>query len=376
MTRPDSRRPRLVVVSQDQFGYLTDSYMYCKYLRADFDITYIGWDFGLPAASLGGVTVFNLPRVGGKIRRMLAFLWSALRVVRQGDFDLLFVEQFPFCSFVLLFGGRRSRTILDIRTGYVRDSVPMRILVNRMIWLESLAFPLVMIISESLRRFLGIPAAISQVLPLGAESLEIPPKAFTGLRLFYVGSLDYRHIDETVRGLDLFLRRRQEPVQATYDIVGFGSPESEDRLRQAINASCSPEQIIFHGRVPNAALRPFLERNTVGVAFIPLKKHYDCQPATKVFEYLLAGMAVIATRTRENERVVNDNNGVLTADNAEAFCEGLEALWMRLGTFDSGRIRAESAEYAWDRIVGDILRPSLLRVLAKERVAASPGLTE
>jgi glycosyltransferase involved in cell wall biosynthesis len=375
MTGPDNRRPRLVVVSQDQFGYLTDTQQYCKYLRAEFEITYVGWDYGLPPLFLEGVTVFNVPRRGGKIRRMAAYLRAALHVVRQGDFDLVLVEQFPFCSLVPLFGGHRSRTILDIRTGYVRDSVPMRILVNRMIWLESLAFPLVMIISGSLRRFLGIPAAISQVLPLGAESLDIPPKTFTGLRLFYVGSLDYRHIDETVRGLDLFLKRRQEPVEATYDIVGFGSPESEDRLRQAINTSCCPGQITFHGRIPNGALRPFLERNTVGVAFIPLKKHYDCQPATKVFEYLLAGMAVIATRTLENARVVNDNNGVLTADNAEAFCGGLEDLWMRLGTFDSSHIRAESAGYAWDRIVGDILRPALFRVLARERGVASQAPT-
>ena len=369
MTGPGNRR-RMVIVSQDQFGYLTDSYQYCKYLRAEFDITYVGWDYDLPVLTLEGVTVVNVPRRGGKLRRMAEYLQSALRIVRQGDFDLVFVEHFPFCSFVPLFGGNRSRTLLDIRTGYVRDSVPMRILVNAMTWLESLAFPRVMIISESLRRFLCIPASKSQVLPLGAEVLDIPPKAFTGLRLFYVGSLDYRHIDETVRGLDLFLRRRQEPVEATYDIVGFGSSESENRLRQAIAASCCPGQIIFHGRIANAALRPFLERNTVGVAFIPLKKHYDCQPATKVFEYLLAGMAVVATRTEENARVINDRNGVLTADNAEAFCEGLEDLWMRLGTLDSGRIRAEIAGYAWDRIVADILRPSLLRIVAQERAVA------
>jgi glycosyltransferase involved in cell wall biosynthesis len=369
MTGSDNRR-RLVIVSQDQFGYLTDSYQYCKYLRADFDITYVGWDYGLPALSLDGVTVFNVPRRGGKVQRMAAYLRSALRIVRQGSFDLVFVEHFPFCSIVPLFGGNRSRTILDIRTGYVRDSVPMRILVNAMTRLESLAFPRVMIISESLRRFLGIPASKSQVLPLGADILDIPPKTFTSLRLFYVGSLDYRHIDETVRGLDLFLRRRRGSVEATYDIVGFGSPESEDRLRQSIAASCCPGQIIFHGRIANAALRPYLERNTVGVAFIPLKKHYDCQPATKVFEYLLAGMAVIATRTEENARVVNDGNGVLTADTAEAFCEGLEDLWMRLGTLDSGRIRAEIAGYAWDRIVADILRPSLLRVMEQKRTAA------
>ena len=165
-------------------------------------------------------------------------------------------------------------------------------------------------------------------------------------------------------------------MEATYDIVGFGAPGTEERLRRSIAACCSPEKIIFHGRIPNAALRPFLERNTVGVAFIPLKKHYDCQPATKVFEYLLAGMAVIATRTEENARVINDRNGVLTADNAEAFCDGLEDLWIRLGTLDSGRIRAEIAGYAWERIVGDILRPSLLRIMEQERAAAQPRLTE
>ena len=119
----------------------------------------------------------------------------------------------------------------------------------------------------------------------------------------------------------------------------------------------------FHGRIPNKDLFPFLERNNVGVGFIPLKKHYQCQPATKVFEYLLAGMAVIATRTSENARVIGKQNGVLTDDTPEGFYRGLLEIFANRTRYVSSAIKAEVKDHQWEEIIRGNLVPYLQSIM-------------
>ena len=356
-------KARLLLISQDQLGYLTDSFQYCTYLRDHFQITYVGWEFNLPRIPLAHVESIHISREGGKLRRYRVFLRQVMQIVGQSPAEIVLVEYFPLCALLPLLGGKRAGMVLDIRTGYVRNSTLMRVAANGLMTLETLFFKHVMVISDSLRRFLWISRKKARIIPLGADECACPPKEFSSLRLFYVGSLDYRHIDETVKGLGLFMRRHPGAPVKSYDIVGFGSQEEEERLRQAIRAVPAGPQIVFHGRIPNRELTPFLERCNVGVAFIPGEKHYQCQPATKVFEYLLAGMVVIATHTYENARVINETNGVLTNDSAEGFCHGLEKLLERLKIFDSGQIRSDIGGYTWNRIVAENLLPFLTALL-------------
>ena len=365
MTTREMGHARLLLISQDQFGYLTDSFQYCTYLRNHFQITFVGWDYELPRITLEGVECMHISRDGGKLRRYYVFLRQVMQILRQRPAEIVYVEYFPLCALLPLFGGKRSRTVLDIRTGYVRNSILMRVLSNGLMTLETLFFRHVMVISDSLRRFLCISKKKARILPLGADECACEPKEFSSLRLFYVGSLDYRHIDETVNGLALFIRRHPDAPVESYDIVGFGSEEEEERLRQAIRNVPAGPRVVFHGRRMSTELTPFLERSNVGVAFIPAKEHYQCQPATKVFEYLLAGMVVIATHTYENARVINETNGVLTDDSARGFCHGLENLLERRNTYDSAQIRSNIGGYAWNRIVAENLLPFLTALLRK-----------
>lgn len=41
-----------------------------------------------------------------------------------------------------------------------------------------------------------------------------------------------------------------------------------------------------------------------------MTEYYDSQPPTKTFEYALSGLYVLATKTRENEKVITNDNGV------------------------------------------------------------------
>ncbi len=358
------RLPRILVAGRDQFGYLTDSFQHVLHLRDSFAITYLGWSSGLPDIDLERVAIKHFFGRRNSFSRYIAFIFRLLSEIRSGDFDLVFLSYFAGAGIIPLLSPR-TRCILDIRSGYVRRSNALRRVFNTWILLDALMFRHVTIISDSLRRFLHISRKKSHVLPLGATVPEVGTKDFESMHLLYVGTLESRHIDRTVEGFAKFFRECGGDIRCAYDIVGFGRPHDEDELRAAIARCGCADAITYHGRVPYPELGPFLERNNIGIAFIPLVDYYDCQPPTKLFEYLLAGMAVLATSTSENARIMTEQSGVLIGDTAEDVYRGLLALARNRRRYDSQAIRATVEGYTWDRIVGHNLKPYLLSMLKK-----------
>jgi glycosyltransferase involved in cell wall biosynthesis len=260
------------------------------------------------------------------------------------------VVYFRLCLLLTGFLGKR-KAVLDIRTGHDGESIILRFIHNGGIRFESLFYPHVTVISESLREDLGICSSKSHILPLGADIYDLDDKTFNTIRLLYVGTFDYRHIERTIEGFALASEKLGTSVDISYDIVGYGLANEEQRIKQAIQQYNRSSRIRFHGRIPHKELRSYLARCNIGVAFIPITKQYDCQPSTKVFEYLLAGMPVVATSTRENRRVIHGGNGVLIEDTAEAFCDGLMTVSENRNCYNSDVIRRESLKYSWENIV-------------------------
>jgi len=363
MQKPEIRRlPRMLVAGRDQFGYLTDSFQHVLHLRDSFAITYLGWSSGLPDIELERVEVKHFSGKRNSFSRYVAFIFRLLSEIRSGNFDLVYLSYFAGAGVVPLLAPRTT-CALDIRSGYVRRSNVLRRVFNTLILLDSMMFRHVTIITDSLRRVLHISAKKSHVLPLGATVPEVAAKSFESMQLLYIGTLESRHIDRTVEGFARFFRECGKDTRCAYDIVGFGRPHDEDELRAAIAGCGCADAITYHGRVPYPELGPFLARNNIGIAFVPLVDYYDCQPPTKLFEYLLAGMAVLATSTSENARIMTEQSGVLIGDTAEDVYRGLLLLARNLRRYDSRAIRATVEGYTWDRIVGQNLKPYLLSIL-------------
>jgi glycosyltransferase involved in cell wall biosynthesis len=353
---------KLLIIDQHQFGYLTDTYKYCVFLQDTYRITYVGWEYGIRRVDEGAVKVVYASRKLAKPFRLAGFLLQCIREIIKEQHDLVFIVYFRGCSVLRPFM-RSSRSIADIRTGSCQLDPLHRRIEDRLMSFEVARFPHVTIISESLREKLKLDPARASVLPLGGERFALEAKTFEACRLLYVGTLQDRGIHLTVEGLTAFCLAGNEGVVESYDIVGSGPDNQEARLLETIARSPLRERIRFHGRIPNAELRPFFERANIGVAFIPEVDYYQPQPSTKVFEYLLSGMPVIATRTYENARVISKANGVLIPDTSEGFAEGLRQIVAARRTFDSETIRLSAGEFSWEAIVRRTLRPYLERVL-------------
>ncbi|MGA9117519.1 MAG: glycosyltransferase [Bacteroidota bacterium] len=349
---------RILIINMAQFGYHSDTYYSCRYLKHRYRPVCLCWDYGQKRIEEPGVEVRYIPRDGAFVVRMVRFLSAVLRETGGNDYDVVFVVYFRLCSFLAIL--RRSRTlILDIRTGYVLPGMVRGLLYNAAIRLESIPFRRVTVITEELRALLRIPPKKCHILPLGAEPWDIRPAPLNALRLLYVGTFDGRRIDETVRGFDRFASKVRGRAAVSYDIIGFGLPADAGRMEAAIGSAANRDLIRFHGLVPHRDLPPHFSRCNVGVVYVPIVARQEPQPYTKTYEYLLAGMPVVATANSSNRKMIVDANGVLVQDDPDAFAAGLERVLERLGTYDPVAIRREAMQHSWRSIVETNLLPYL-----------------
>ncbi len=340
----------LLYINTFQFGYHIDSYMHCKYLRNDFKVTYICFDNGYPKIKEDCVEVIYVPWNSSYFKNGVRFMRTCINHYKTNKTEYLFAVYFPLVSLLNIILGDRNM-ILDFRTGSVDGSKVKRRIINSLMRFESFFFKRISVISESLALKLKLNMEKVFILPLGADILSTKNKTFDSLRLFYIGTLDGRNIQDTVYGLKLFLESKNTAeLNVTYDIVGNGNTEFITLLQKAIENTGLQKEVILHGKKLHKELKYYFDNCNVGVSYIPITEYYDCQPPTKTFEYVNAGMACIATETQENKKLITFNNGFLCQDNPESFCRALTEFSKDLKKWDSSIIRNTLSHYNWANI--------------------------
>lgn len=351
-------KPKLLIVYPNQFGYHTDSYIYCKYLYKQYDISYVCIDQGFERLVLPGVEVVYMPYNSSKIKRLYNFLKLAIKKSKELRNPTCLVIQFKFSGILPLFLSSQL-TILDYRTGDLNNSKVKRTFNNWVMRVDSFFYQRVSVISAGLRDVLHLNKN-AQILPLGADEISAQSKDYSCLSLLYVGAIHHRNIYQTVEGLGLFLQRFPSyKNELTYDIIGFGNQKDIQQLIDCIVKFKLHENVTFHGRKPYNELYPYFDKCTIGISYIPITDYYQHQPATKTFEYALSGLYTIATATLENQKVIGLENGVLCQDTPEGFAQAMEYIVENRHTFNEREIRNSLKEYHWKNIVETKLMPLL-----------------
>ena len=111
--------------------------------------------------------------------------------------------------------------------------------------------------------------------------------------------------------------------------------------------------------LPHFELQPFFDSCNIGISYVPVTDYYNHQPVTKTYEYIMSGLVCLGTGTYENEIVINENNGVLCADNPESFARALKKISMNRGKYISTTIRNTIKNHTWESIVKTKLLPVL-----------------
>lgn len=349
-------KPKLVILNIYQLGYHTDTYNYCIYLKNDFDITYVSFHQGFDDISIQGIQTITHPQPRG-FWRLIQGYFQLAKNVKKVNPDIIFLVYARLISIVKLFFPK-GKYILDIRTGSVIDHFLKRKFWNFIIWMESLSFKDITIISEGLQKMLNLPFRKCHLLPLGGNKRNFKID-FSKLNLLYLGVFDQRNIQITIEGLAIF-RKKNPTVSIHYNIVGYGKPEIEKKIKETIFLYEMENDVTYNERVPYDQIDYYLKKSSIGIVYVPVTSYYNYQPSTKLFEFILAGFPVLATATVENKKIVNDSNGILIDENPDAFSIGLEQLYEKISTFNEDIIRNSVLEYCWENIVDKHLKFLLL----------------
>lgn len=346
----------------DQYGYAAGYPYYTKYLLQNgYEVSVYCADLGekkIPADT--GVLIHYLPLSDetNTLKRMLrlnSYFIKVLKASQQGEISI--VKYYPLCSYLAL-ACRRAKLLLDVRTGAISGSVCRNALMDALLRLEASYFSKGFVLSDLMRSALKLSIANYSLLPLGADVLSNSPKNYcASMSLLYVGALNYRHIYKTIEGLALARPRIGRAV--SYDIVGYGSDEECERLLNTIEAHQLQDMIHYHGRLSHEEMRPLFDRANVGVVFVPQAAMYNHQPSTKMFEYALSGLFLLATDTAANRELATPANCILHQDSPEGFADALLRYISFSDKIDEEEVRSSLMTYSWRTVVERDMIPRL-----------------
>lgn len=352
-------KKKVLIINKKQFGYHTDSYKYCHYLKRDWDVTYYCFDIGEPKIVEDNVKTIYASFDGGYLKRWFYFLKGLKILMKKKNFDLVFIVNFEFCFLIRLFE-KRSKYILDIRTGSVHKNKIRRFYQNWLIKFNSYFFKYITVISEGLAHQLKLKDYT--LIPLGADEISSSRKDFKKLEMIYVGTLYNRNLHETVVGLKIHNDNSCNTAQLKYHIFGSGKKQDEELLLKTIKRCDLEDRVFFYGYRNHSEIKEYFDKCNVGVSYVPITGFYNHQPPTKTFEYILSGMACIATDIDANRQLISHENGLICQDSAESFAGALRKISDNKDKLKTEKIRASLNAFSWENIIKNSLEPFLQKV--------------
>lgn len=346
---------KLLIVAPYQFGELTDCYYWAKYATLEgWDVTYLGYRYHqreIKERSCPGVRVVGVKHSKNRLIHGLKFLGNIIKEIIVHNHKNVIVCRFPKCEVLpKLFPNRNI--ILDVRTLSVAPNELEREAADNQLRRIMKSFKTTSVISKGVGEKLG---GSCPILPLGAEPLSMVAKNFNSLRLFYIGTFNNRNLSQFIEGLALY-QKQSGDTSVTFDVVGGGSDAELHKIKDTI-VKTGVKGVELHGYLTHEEAQPYFDKCNVGVCYVPVTEYYQHQPPTKLYEYLLSGMACIATNTVSNEKVVAENNGIITCDNPQSVYQGLIQINNSKSKYNSEIIGLSSQKYHWKTIINESLIP-------------------
>lgn len=140
---------------------------------------------------------------------------------------------------------------------------------------------------------------------------RVEPEGVSGRapNIVYVGGVsEPRGLTQMI---DAALLVHDRMPQATFEIIGPFQPAS---LESDASARCEGTNITLRGRLSRAEVWETLARSDIGLALLRSEPNYVQSQPTKVFEYLAAGLVVVASDFPAWRRLLNDSGAVVFAD--------------------------------------------------------------
>lgn len=344
----------LLFIHPGQFGTQTSTFNYCLHLKDRYNIKYIGFDEGLKSMNFEGINYIHLSNSRYAIINKIIFIKTIFKELKKKKYDFILINYFIFCSILSFLV--REKGLVEIRSGFIFSSYFKRIIYNAILSVEVRFFKNITTISNGIVKHLYLPKR-THILPLGSKLAPPIKKNFESLKVLYVGTFHERNISKTIHAFSKFYKEYNHKINMNFTIIGFGTKTEINKIINTIKILEMNDHVIYRGTIRSPLLDQYLKEHNIGVSYIPIKKHFQNQPPFKTYEYLMNGLTVLATATKENKKVIIKDNGVLVGDSIFEVYKGFIQIYENRQNYDSLKIQNKAQKYSWDSIVKNNLIP-------------------
>lgn len=186
-----------------------------------------------------------------------------------------------------------------------------------------------------------------------------PTKKFSGtkhsheghtLRLVYVGFLTkLRGLDLLIEAASEFIKMGNEPSSLKIDIVGKGA--EREHLISRVKELNLQQSVTIHGWLKHNQVDELMAQANVGALTYRVCPHWNHTIPNKIFDYMLAGLPVLATEVEPIKRIVNETESGLVCKDLDIkdIAEKLQMLrYPELrATLGKNGVYAVQSKYNW-----------------------------
>ena len=286
-------------------------------VKAGYEVHYLVAD-GLGNECVGNVFVHDIGKAGGRFKRMFLYPWRMLFIARNINAKIYHFHDPELLQIALFLGFKGAKVIYDSH-----EDVPRSLLSREWIpsWIR-LALSNVFEIFENFvaRRLSGVIGATPYIAerfarinpttevinnyPLQSEIKTLVSRTGDGRTLCFLGGISrIRGIVEMVRAL--------EYTEVKLILAG----EFEDNATmKAVSLLPGWAKVDYRGVVSREAVKGIMSESVAGlVLYHPEPNHINAQP-NKMFEYMGAGLPVLASDFPLWRKIVESNNCGLCVD--------------------------------------------------------------
>lgn len=353
--------------AKDQPGFLDFSYR-IKALGKRFQLTIVS-NIPLDQAELqvAGAEYIVIPEGSGRIG-WLRFIWNCARLIRARQPDCAVLLHSIVAPVALLTGrvptavywNEHPTHFTGQPDGFSPAKRAVRAVARWLVFQGARKAACVMPIGEAHAEDLlahGCDAQRLRLIYMGADSMFAQAGlAFvretndSPLELIYIGTVS------KARGRDVMLEAvsmvNKQGMRARLTIVGADAEQLDYCANYARQLGIT-DAVIMHGRVPGRDIPGFLKHADVGLCLWEDQPWWRFNPPTKLFEYLVAGLPVLASNIRTHTQyIAHGQNGIVFEYESGSLAQAIRELSERCAELPTFKQRAfeSSTPYLWESI--------------------------
>lgn len=369
----------LTLFSHGQPGFLDFSYR-VQALAKRYRLTIVSnAPLEQPELQIKDAEYLVIPQGVGRVG-WLRYLWDCARLIRARNPDVTVLLHSALAPVALMSGASPTVLYWNEHPTHMSPSPQgatpikhaLRKAIRGLMYAGARGANLVMPIGEAHRDELlekGVDPGKVEMIYMGVHPMfhaltQGQPTCPEGkVRLIYTGSVMRE------RGRDVMLEGLAEANRngsiATLTLVGASPDQVEYCKARAVELGIH-DDLIVHGRVPGHEIPIYLRQADAGICLWEDRPYWRFNPPTKLFEYLVAGLPVLASNIRTHTQYVSDwQNGLIFEYASKGFADVICRLWQKRAELPKlKRQSLESGEkHLWNKIEPDFLMTIEKRVI-------------